>query len=117
VFTHVGRATGAAAISPQELATKLIAWRHPGFSAHVAEPISADDTQTLENLAGYAVRNPLSLQRLVYLDGQQAVIYKGLKHNPTLGRNFEIAPRRRRGRASLKRSQPRSAAVARVGRA
>jgi hypothetical protein len=34
-------------------------------------------------------RNPLSLQRLVYLDGQQAVIYKGLKHNPTLGRNFE----------------------------
>jgi len=30
----------------------------------------------------------LSLQRLVYLDGQQAVIYKG-KHNPTLGRNFE----------------------------
>jgi len=31
----------------------------------------------------------LSLERLVYLDGQQAVIYKGLKHNPTLGRNFE----------------------------
>ena len=25
----------------------------------------------------------------LYLDGQQAVIYKGLKHNPTLGRNFE----------------------------
>jgi len=73
----------------QDLATKLMAWRHPGFSAHVGEPISADDTQALENLAGYVTRNPLSLQRLVYLDGQQAVIYKGLKHNPTLGRNFE----------------------------
>ena len=73
----------------QELATKLMAWRHPGFSAHVADPISAQDTQALENLAGYVTRNPLSLQRLVYLDGQQAVIYKGLKHNPTLGRNFE----------------------------
>ena len=73
----------------QELATKLMAWRHPGFSAHVGEPIKADDTQALENLAGYVTRNPLSLQRLVYLDGQQAVIYKGLKHNPTLGRNFE----------------------------
>ncbi len=36
----------------QELATKLMAWRHPGFSAHVGEPISADDTQALENLAG-----------------------------------------------------------------
>jgi hypothetical protein len=73
----------------QELATKLMAWRHPGFSTHVGEPISADDTKALENLAGYVTRNPLSLQRLVYLDGQQAVIYKGLKHNPTLGRNFE----------------------------
>jgi hypothetical protein len=72
----------------QQLATKLIAWRHAGFSAHVGEPISADDTQALENLAGYVTRNALSLQRLVYLDGQQAVIYKG-KHNPTRGRNFE----------------------------
>jgi len=58
-------------------------------STHVGEPISADDTQALENLAGYVTRNPLSLQRLVYLDGQQAVIYKGLNHNQTLGRNFE----------------------------
>ena len=73
----------------QELATKLMAWRHPGFSAHVADPISAQDTQALENLAGYVTRSPLSLQRLVYLDGQQAVIYKALKHNPSLGRNFE----------------------------
>jgi hypothetical protein len=73
----------------QELATKLMAWKPPGFSAHVGKPISADDTQALENLAGYVTRNPLSLQRLVYLDGQQAVIYKGLKLNPTLGRNFE----------------------------
>ena len=53
-------------------------------------PQEADDTQALENVAGYVVRNPLSLQRLVYLDGQQAVIYKGLKHNPTLGRNCRV---------------------------
>jgi hypothetical protein len=46
--------------------------------------------QALENLAAYVVKNPLSLQRLVYLDGQQAVFYKALKHNPTLGGNFEI---------------------------
>jgi len=37
----------------QELATKLLAWMHPGFSAHVGEPISADDTQAIENLAGW----------------------------------------------------------------
>ncbi len=70
----------------QELATKLTAWKHPGFSAHVGEPMAADDPQALEHVAGYVTRNPLSLQRLVYLDGQQAVIYKGLRHNPTLGR-------------------------------
>jgi len=34
-------------------------------------------------------QTPLSLQRLVYLGRQQAVIYKALKHSPTLGRNFE----------------------------
>jgi putative transposase len=34
------------------------------------------------------VRNPLSLKKLVYLDGQQAVLYRS-KMNPFLGRNFE----------------------------
>ena len=51
--------------------------------------MAADDTQAIENLAGYVTRTPLSLQRLVHLDGQQAVIYKALKHDPSLGRNFE----------------------------
>jgi hypothetical protein len=60
----------------------------PCYRDTTGEPIAADDTQAIENLAGCVTRNPLSLQRLVYLDGQQAVIYKG-KHNPTLGRNFE----------------------------
>jgi len=38
--------------------------------------------------AAYLVRNPLSLKKLVYLDGQQAVLYRS-KMNPFLGRNFE----------------------------
>jgi hypothetical protein len=71
-----------------ELATRLLGWRHPGFSAHVGEPIAAGDTHSLEDMAGYVVRNPLSLKRLVYLDGQQAVIYRALKPNPSLGQNF-----------------------------
>jgi hypothetical protein len=61
----------------QELAKRLMTWRHPGFSAHVGEPIAAGDTRALENVAGYVTRNLLSLQRLVYLDGQQAVITGG----------------------------------------
>ena len=31
---------------------------------------------------------PVSLKRLVYIDGQQAVIYRALKPNPSLGANF-----------------------------
>ena len=58
------------------------------YSAHVGEPIAPDDTQALENLAGYVVRNPSSLQRLVCLDGQQAVLYRS-RMNPALDRNFE----------------------------
>ena len=34
------------------------------------------------------MRNPLSPKRLVYLDGQQAVLYRS-QMNPFLGRNFE----------------------------
>lgn len=61
----------------QEPATKLMVWRHPGRSAHVGEPIAEHDTQAIEKMAGYVTRNPLSLQRLVYLDRQQAVISRG----------------------------------------
>ncbi len=34
-----------------ELVKKLLAWRHPGFSAHVGEPIMASDKLRLEWLA------------------------------------------------------------------
>jgi hypothetical protein len=72
-----------------ELAAKVTAWRHPGYSVHLGDAIPPGDAQAIEDLAGYVVRNPLSLKRLVYLDGQQAVIYRGLRPNPRLGRDFE----------------------------
>jgi hypothetical protein len=72
----------------KELVAKLLAWRHPGFSAHVGEMIDPEDKQRLADTAAYLVRNPLSLKKLVYLDGQQAVLYRS-KLNPFLGRNFE----------------------------
>jgi hypothetical protein len=73
----------------RELVAKVMAWRHSGFSVHLGDAIAREDAQALEDLAGYVVRNPLSLKRLVYLDGRQAVIYRGLRPNPRLGRNFE----------------------------
>jgi hypothetical protein len=73
-----------------ELVHKLLAWRHPGFSVHVGEPIAAEDKQRLEDTAGYLVRNPLSIKKLVYLDGQKAVHYRS-RMNPSLGRNLAAA--------------------------
>jgi hypothetical protein len=66
----LARLVEAHAISP-ELVNKLLAWKHPGFSTHVGEPISPDQKLRLEDTAAYLVRNPLSLRKLVYLDGQQ----------------------------------------------
>jgi hypothetical protein len=72
----------------EELARKLLAWRHPGFSAHVGEAIPFEDNKAIEDVACYRVRAPLSLKKLVYLDGQKAVLYRS-RMNPSLGRNFE----------------------------
>jgi hypothetical protein len=83
----LARLVEAHAISP-ELVKKLLAWKHPGFSVHVGEPIAPADKLRLEDTAAYLVRNPLSLRKLVYLDGQKAVVYRS-RMNPSLGRNFE----------------------------
>jgi hypothetical protein len=52
------------------------------------ESIPSQERQRLEDTAAYLVRNPLSLRKLVYLDGQQAVLYRS-RMNPSFGRNFE----------------------------
>jgi hypothetical protein len=54
----------------------------------LGDRIAAEDNQRLEDTAAYLVRNPLSLKKLVYLDGQKAVLYCS-KLNPFLGRNFK----------------------------
>jgi hypothetical protein len=73
----------------KELVTRLRAWRHPGFSAHLGESVARHQHQRLGDLAAYLVKSPVSLKKLVYLDGRQAVLYCSSKMNPGLGRNFE----------------------------
>ena len=55
---------------------------------HVGDPIPPQDTRAIEDMASYLVRSAISLKRLVYIDGQKAVIYRALKPNPRLGANF-----------------------------
>jgi len=71
----------------EDLVRKLLSWRHPGFSAHAGEAIPFEDKKALEDVACYLVRAPLSLKKLVYLDGQKVVLYRS-KMNPFLGRNL-----------------------------
>jgi hypothetical protein len=54
----------------------------------VGEPIAAEYKKRLEDTAAYLVRHPLSLEKLRYLDGQQAVVYRS-RMNPAPGRDFE----------------------------
>ena len=83
--------TSSGAWRPSTVSTgqaKLLAWRHPGFSTHVGDPIPPEDTRAIEDMASYLVRSAISLKRLVYIDGQKAVISRALKPNPRLGANF-----------------------------
>ena len=72
----------------EQLVKKLLAWRHPGFSAFVGQAIPFEDKKAIEDLACYLTRNPLSLKKLVYLDGQRPVLYR-THMNPRLGRACE----------------------------
>ena len=58
------------------------------MSAHRGEAIAPEEERQLEDPAAYLVRSTLSLQKLVYLDGEQALLYRS-RMNPLLGRNFE----------------------------
>jgi hypothetical protein len=44
--------------------------------AHVGEAIPFEVKKVIEDVACYRVRAPLSLTKLVYLDGQKAVLYR-----------------------------------------
>ncbi len=65
----------------EELTRELVARTHPGFSSHIVQAIPFENKKAIEDLACYLVRAPLSLQKLVYLDGQKAVLYRS-RMNP-----------------------------------
>jgi hypothetical protein len=58
----------------EELARMLLAWRRPGFSAHVGEPIAQDNASAIEDLAGYVVAY------LLFQPGLFAVVPGAVSH-------------------------------------
>jgi len=41
----------------------------------VGDRVAAEDKRRLEDTAAYLVRNPLSVKKLAYLDGEEALLY------------------------------------------
>jgi hypothetical protein len=72
----------------EELARRLVAWTHPGFSSHIGEAIPFEEQEGHRGPGLPLVRAPLALRKLVSLDGQKAVHYRS-RMKPSLGRNFE----------------------------
>jgi len=72
----------------EELRTRMLAWRHGGFSAHNEVSVGAGYAEGRRKLAGYMLRAPMSLQKMTYDAATGTVIYRSKMH---AGLNFRLA--------------------------
>ena len=75
----------------EELRTRLLGWRHSGFSVHNQVRVGEADAEGRKKLAGYMVRAPLSLEKMRYDANTGTVIYRSKMHMG-LKRNFQVMP-------------------------
>jgi len=73
----------------EELASKLLGWKHSGFSVYNGKPIKRNDTDGLKRVAQYIIRNPFSEEKMSYNEENGTVIYRSRMHAKTK-RNFEV---------------------------
>jgi len=73
------------------LRSRMLAWRHGGFSANNKVSVAAEDAAGREKLAGYMLRAPMSLQKMTYDAATGTVIYRSKMH-AGLKRNFQVMP-------------------------
>jgi hypothetical protein len=50
----------------EELRSRMLGWRHVGFSAHNEVRVVAEDAEGRKKLAGYMLRAPMSLEKMTY---------------------------------------------------
>ena len=70
-------------------ATKLLSWKHPGFSVDNSVPIPASGKKARVNLSQYIVRHPVSLQKILYARSNGTIIYK-TKYNEYWKENIRL---------------------------
>jgi hypothetical protein len=73
----------------EELACKLLKWKHSGFSVHNGKPVKRNDTDGLKRVAQYIICNPFSEEKMTYNEENGTIIYRSRMHAKTK-RNFEV---------------------------
>ncbi len=75
----------------EDLRSKLLGWRHSGFSVHNQVRVAAQDPEGRKKLAGTMLRAPMSLEKMRYDAETGTVIYRSKMHLG-LKRNFQVMP-------------------------
>jgi hypothetical protein len=75
-------------LSP-ERAQVLRSWSHSGFNVHKGDRVAPENRAELEELAQYILRNPFSVEKMQMETPGDRIIYRS-RHNPKIGRNFQI---------------------------
>ncbi len=64
----------------EELCSRMLVWRHSGFSVHNQVRIEAEDAEGRKKLAGTMLRAPMSLEKMTYDAQTGTVIYRSKMH-------------------------------------
>jgi len=75
----------------EELVENMRSWKHSGFSVHSGNPVKPEDEDSRKTLSEYISRAPFSLERMVFNENSDTVLYRGEHFHPTLARNFDVA--------------------------
>jgi hypothetical protein len=60
----------------RSFALKILSWQHSGFSVDNSVPVPAWSRKARVNLSQYIIRNPISLQKILYARPNGTIIYK-----------------------------------------
>ena len=72
----------------QEMAEKILSWRHTGFNAHAKTRIQPQDQTGIRSLAEYIVRCPVSEAKIILSPDGDKIIYRE-RPNSALSSNFQ----------------------------
>jgi hypothetical protein len=76
----------------EDVVESMLQWYHRGFDAYTGQEIQGDDRVSLENLAQYISKGPISLQNIEYSDQNHEACYRSDKMHPRHGNHRSFDP-------------------------